>query len=162
VKEILGNAVHDVRGLSHSLYPAVLDRFGLAEALQHLADVCNETSTLDVELSIDYQRPLVLLQELALYRICQELIHNAQKHAQGATLLQVQLSQHPSGVRLTVADDGCGFDTAALAESRSASGGAGLRSIEVRVQMLRARLSQHSAPGQGTRTLIELDHPSFA
>jgi two-component system NarL family sensor kinase len=162
VKEILGNAVHDVRGLSHSLYPAVLDRFGLAEALQHLADVCNETSTLDVELSIDYQQPLVLPQELALYRICQELIHNAQKHAQGATVLQVHLSQHPTGVRLSVADDGCGFDTAALAETRPASGGAGLRSIEVRVQMLRARLSQQSAPGQGTHTLIELDHPAFA
>jgi two-component system NarL family sensor kinase len=162
VKEILGNAVHDVRGLSHSLYPAVLDRFGLAEALQHLADVCNETSTLDVELSIDYQQPLILPQELALYRICQELIHNAQKHAQGATLLQVQLSQHSAGVRLSVADDGCGFDTVALAETRPASGGAGLRSIEVRVQMLRARLSQESAPGRGTRTLIELDQPSFA
>jgi len=162
VKEILGNAVHDVRGLSHSLYPAVLDRFGLAEALQHLADVCNETSTLDVELSIDYQQPLVLPQELALYRICQELIHNAQKHAKGASLLQVQLSQHPGGVWLTVADDGCGFDTVALAEARPASGGAGLRSIEVRVQMLRARLSQQSAPGQGTRTRIELDQPSFA
>jgi two-component system NarL family sensor kinase len=162
VKEILGNAVHDVRGLSHSLYPAVLDRFGLAEALQHLADVCNETSTLDVELSIDYLRPLILPQELALYRICQELIHNAQKHAQGATLLQVHLSQHSAGVRLTVADDGCGFDPAALAENRPASGGAGLRSIEVRVQMLRARLSQQSSPGQGTCTLIELDHPAFA
>jgi two-component system NarL family sensor kinase len=157
VKEILGNAVHDVRGLSHSLYPAVLDRFGLAEALQHLADVCNETSTLDVALSIDYPRPLALPQELALYRICQELIHNAQKHAQGATLLQVQLRQQGSRLSLVVEDDGCGFDTAALESSRPTSSGAGLRSIEVRVQMLRARLSQQSTPGQGTCTLIEMD-----
>jgi two-component system NarL family sensor kinase len=162
VKEILGNAVHDVRGLSHSLYPAVLDRFGLAEALQHLADVCNETSTLDVELSIDYPQPLALPQELALYRICQELIHNAQKHAQGATLLQVRLRQQGTKVSLAVEDDGCGFDTAALESSRPASGGAGLRSIEVRVQMLRARLSQQSAPGQGTCTLIEMDAPTAA
>ncbi|MBO2029966.1 sensor histidine kinase [Siccationidurans ginsengisoli] len=157
VKEILGNAVHDVRGLSHSLYPAVLDRFGLADALQHLADVCNETSTLDVELSIDYPQPLALPQELALYRICQELIHNAQKHAQGATLLQVRLRQHGTRLSLSVEDDGCGFDATALESTRAASGGAGLRSIEVRVQMLRARLSQQSAPGQGTCTLIEMD-----
>ncbi|QKG58398.1 sensor histidine kinase [Hymenobacter sp. BRD128] len=162
VKEILGEAVHDVRGLSHSLYPAVLDRFGLAEALQHLADVCNETSTLDVELSIEYQQPLALAQELALYRICQELIHNAQKHARGATLLQVRLRQHGTRVSLAVEDDGCGFDSAALESSRPASGGAGLRSIEVRVQMLRARLSQQSAPGQGTCTLIEMDTPTAA
>lgn len=157
VKEILGNAVHDVRGLSHSLYPAVLDRFGLAEALQHLADVCNETSTLDVALRIDYPQPLALQQELALYRICQELIHNAQKHAQGATLLQVQLRQLGPRLSLTVEDDGCGFDAAALDSGGPAAGGAGLRSIEVRVQMLRARLSQQSAPGQGTRTLIEME-----
>jgi two-component system NarL family sensor kinase len=162
VKEILGNAVHDVRGLSHSLYPAVLDRFGLAEALQHLADVCNETSTLDVQLSIDYQHPLALQQELALYRICQELIHNAQKHAEGATLLQVRLHQHGPTLSLAVEDDGCGFDTVALENTRPASGGAGLRSIEVRVQMLRARLSQQSVPGKGTLMLVEMDHVAFA
>lgn len=162
VKEILSNAVHDVRGLSHSLYPAVLDRFGLAEALQHLADVCNETSTLDVELSIDYERPLALQQELALYRICQELIHNAQKHAEGATLLQVRLHQRGPTLSLAVEDDGCGFDTVALESTRPASGGAGLRSIEVRVQMLRARLSQQSVPGKGTLMLVEMDHVVFA
>ena len=158
VNEILGNAVHDVRGLSHSLYPAVLDRFGLAEALQHLADVCNETSTLDVVVAIDYPRPLALAQELALYRICQELIHNAQKHAQGATQLRVGL--HQAGPRLTLAveDDGCGFDAAALAAAPAP--GAGLRSIEVRVRMLRAQLSRQSAPGQGTRTRVELETPA--
>ncbi|MEJ7662077.1 MAG: histidine kinase [Hymenobacter sp.] len=58
LKEILGNPVQDVRGLSHSLYPAVLDRFGLAEALQHLADVSTETGTLPVELAIEYPQPL--------------------------------------------------------------------------------------------------------
>ncbi|WP_317172317.1 sensor histidine kinase [Hymenobacter sp. BRD67] len=162
VKDILANAVHDVRGLSHSLYPAVLDRFGLAEALQHLADVCNETSTLEVALVIDYQQPLALAQELALYRICQELLHNAQKHAQGATLVRVQLQQCGTRVALTVEDDGCGFDIGALEASRPASGGAGLRSIEVRVQMLHARLKQHSAPGEGTRTLVEIENTSFA
>jgi signal transduction histidine kinase len=162
VKEILGNAVHDVRGLSHSLYPAVLDRFGLAEALQHLADVCNETTTLDVELSIDYRQPIALAQELALYRICQELMHNAQKHAQGATVLHVRLRQQGASLSLVVEDDGCGFDVAALESSRPASGGAGLRSIEVRVQMLRARLSQQSSPGQGTSTLIEMDNTAPA
>jgi two-component system NarL family sensor kinase len=162
VKEILGNAVHDVRGLSHSLYPAVLDRFGLADALQHLADVCNETSTLDVELSIDYAHPLVLSQELALYRICQELIHNAQKHAQGATLLQVHLLQHEAGLTLAVEDNGCGFDVAALESGQPAASGAGLRSIEVRVQMLRARLSQQSVLGQGTRMLVEMHTMALA
>ena len=157
VKEILGNAVHDVRGLSHSLYPAVLDRFGLAEALQHLADVSTDTGALPVELDIDYPQSLPLSQELALYRICQELIHNAQKHARGATQLTMRLHQAGPRLSLAVTDNGCGFDVASLAQTRPASGGAGLRSIEVRVRMLHARFNQQSAPGQGTRTLIELD-----
>jgi len=157
VKDILGNAVHDVRGLSHSLYPAVLDRFGLAEALQHLADVSTDTGGLPVELEMEYPYPLPLTQELALYRICQELIHNAQKHAHGATQLDVRLHQAGPRLTLTVADDGIGFDPETLMLSRPASGGVGLRGIEVRVRMLHARFSQQSAPGQGTRTLIELE-----
>ncbi|RZK32162.1 MAG: hypothetical protein EOO63_02175 [Hymenobacter sp.] len=161
VKEILGNAVHDVRGLSHSLYPAVLDRFGLADALHHLADVCNETSTLDMVVAINYAQPLPLAQELALYRICQELIHNAQKHAKGATELRVVLHQAGPHLTLTVEDNGCGFDLAARESGQSVTSGAGLRSIEVRVRMLRAHLSQQSAPGNGTRTLIELDSSTF-
>ena len=66
---------------------------------------------------------------------------------------------HQAGPRLTltVADDGIGFDPETLMLSRPASGGMGLRGIEVRVRILHARFSQQSAPGQGTRTLIELE-----
>ena len=151
VQELLGTAVHDVRGLSHSLFPAVLTRYGLAEALQHLVDVSNEAGGPVVELDLDYETPLELAHELALYRICQELLHNAFKHARGATRLEVQLQQQGSHLVLAVADDGCGFDASA-----PGSRGAGLRSIDVRVQLLRARLHQESAPGRGSRTSIEM------
>lgn len=154
VKEIMSTAVQDVRSVSHSLYPAVLARFGLADALQHLVDVCNETAALTIELELQYPQPLALAQELALYRICQELIHNALKHAQGATLLTVRLHQTASLLTLVVEDNGCGFPPA------SADGppveGIGLRSIQVRVQMLQARLHHESVPDQGTRMVIKL------
>jgi len=161
INEIMGTAMHDVRSISHSLFPAVLARFGLEEALQHLVDVSNETNSLAIELNVAYPGSLALAQELALYRICQELIHNALKHAKGATQLLVQLHQQGNILTLTVEDDGCGFDPAALASRTApATGGAGLRSIEVRVQMLHARLHQQAAPGQGTRTVIELRVPA--
>lgn len=157
MQEIMGTAVHDVRSISHSLYPAVLARFGLAEALQHLVDVSNEAEALAVALAVDYPAPLALAQELALYRICQELMHNAFKHARGATRLDVRLWQEGPRLSLAVADDGCGFAPAAPGGAAGAGGGAGLRSVEVRVQMLHARLRRQSAPGQGTRTVVELD-----
>lgn len=153
VQELLGAAVHDVRDLSHSLFPAVLTHYGLANALQHLVDVSNQAGTLAVELEVDYATPLAPAQELALYRICQELLHNALKHAQGATRLEVLLRQRGPYLLLAVEDDGCGF------EATLASHGVGLRSIEVRVQLLRARLRRESAPGQGVRTLVELGPP---
>ncbi|PJJ59535.1 sensor histidine kinase [Hymenobacter chitinivorans] len=150
IREIMSTAVHDVRSISHSLYPAVLARFGLAEALQHLVDVSNETGQLPVVLEIDYPRPLTLAQELALYRIGQELVHNAFKHARGATRLLVQLQQTGARLTLVVEDNGCGFGAAP-------GRGAGLRSIEVRVQMLQGRLSREAAAGQGARMVVELE-----
>jgi signal transduction histidine kinase len=152
VEELMTAAVHDARSISHSLYPAVLARFGLAEAIQHLVDVCNETGALAIELELDYTKPLALARELALYRICQELIHNALKHAKGATCLQVRLLQRGPQLTLEVVDDGCGFPAA----STLAGAGAGLRNIDVRVQMLGARLEQQSVPGQGSHFLIHL------
>lgn len=160
VKEIMGTAVHDVRTISHSLFPAVLARYGLAEALQHLVDVSNETGTLAIELEVDYPQPLALAQELALYRICQELIHNALKHAKGATHLDVLLRQRGALLTLVVEDDGCGFDLQSGAGSQPSIKGAGLRSIDVRVQLLQARLRQEAAPGQGARTVVEVQSPA--
>jgi two-component system NarL family sensor kinase len=158
IEQLMAAAVQDVRGISHSLYPVVLARFGLAEALQHLVDVCNEANLLPVSFEVHYTRPLALAQELALYRICQELITNALKHARGASWLRVGLRQQGDTLTLTVADDGCGFLLAAGPADHVApvTQGAGLRSIAVRVQMLQAHLQRQSVVGEGTRTTIEL------
>ena len=156
-REVLGTAVDEVRSVSHSLYPALLARVGLAKALAYLADLCRRTGTLAVTLDMDYPHPLALAQELALYRICQELVHNALKHAHGATQLRIQLCQTGALLTLVVADNGCGYTP--TENPATASAGMGLRSIGVRVQMLHARLYRQSAPGQGTRVCIELAIP---
>jgi signal transduction histidine kinase len=160
LEELMSAAVQDVRNVSHDLYPAVLARYGLAEAVQHLVDVSNEAGTVAVALEVDYPQPLALAQELALYRIAQELVHNALKHAKGATRIAVGLRAEGNALTLSVADDGCGFPAQAVGAGAPVNRGAGLRSIEVRVQMLQARLHQQSAPGQGTRTTIVLPLPS--
>lgn len=157
IEELMTQSAHDVRSVSHSLYPAVLARYGLAEAVQHLVDVANETEVVPVELDLDYTRALAFAQELALYRICQELLHNALKHAKGATRIAVRLHRQSRHLVLAVEDDGCGFLNGPATPGIS---GAGLRSIEVRVQMLGARLTKHSVPSAGTRMVVELDAPT--
>lgn len=159
IKEIVGTTTQEVRGISHSLYPAVLSHFGLGEAIEYLATVYREAGTLAITLDIDYTQHLPLAQELALYRICQELISNALKHAQGATQLIITLQQRDSMLLLAVEDDGCGFMLPSPGEA-VASSGVGLRSIDVRVQMLQARLRQQSVVGQGTRMMVEMPTPA--
>lgn len=161
--EVLGAAVADVRSTSHQLYPASLARVGLVQALARLADLSCHSEGLTVDFDAYYPHPLVPAAELALYRICQELVHNALKHAHGATFLRIGLHQEGAKLVLAVEDDGCGF----VPENRAAPGvvvrsGVGLRSIGARVQLLGARLVQHTAPGQGVQTRIELDHEAPA
>jgi signal transduction histidine kinase len=153
LEKLMTTASQDVRSISHNLYPAVLSHYGLAEALQYLADVCNETGPLAVEIAVQYTEPMNLEQELALYRICQELVHNAQKHAAGATCLHITLHQTERHLTLSVADDGCGFPTP---DPLGAMRGTGLRSIDLRTQLLGATLRRETAAGQGTCTIIQL------
>jgi two-component system NarL family sensor kinase len=154
--ELIGAAVADVRSVAHHLYPAVLARYGLAEALQHLADVSHEAGPVAVTADVACPRPLALAQELALYRIAQELVHNALKHARGATRIAICLSQRDDALALSVADDGCGFPDPAPHAAAPFHEGAGLHSIDVRVQMLHASLRRETAPGQGTLTRVEV------
>ncbi|WP_022825165.1 sensor histidine kinase [Hymenobacter norwichensis] len=149
VEELLVSAVYDVRSISRDLYPILLSRFGLAEALRNLVLVSNESGRMPVTLEVHYPKPSALPQELALYRICQELIANSLRHAQGATQLSVSLQQTNVQLTLLVKDNGCGF-------TPDVNPGMGLRSIALRVQMLQAQLHQHSALGQGTRTEVTL------
>jgi len=153
VEELLVSAVHDVRSISRNLYPVLLSRFGLVQALHNLVLVSNESSKMLVTLEVSYPQPLALPQELALYRICQELIANSLRHAHGAAHLLVSLRQEGTQLTLLVADDGCGF-------APDANPGVGLRSIALRVQLLQAQLRQDSAPGQGTRTEVTLPLPT--
>lgn len=154
VTEVLSAAVQDTRRISHNLFPAVLTHFGLPDALRNLVKASNEAAPLPILLDVDYPTALPLQQELALYRICQELINNCHKHARGATRLTISLRPRGSELVLTVQDDGCGFDRASLP-----GGGAGLRSIDARVRMLGARQLTHSAPGQGCQIIIEMPLP---
>ena len=92
-REVLAAAVADVRSTSHQLYPASLARVGLVKALERLADLSRHAESLAVQFEAHYPHALPEATELALYRICQELVHNSLKHAHGATSLRIRLHQ---------------------------------------------------------------------
>lgn len=158
-REVLDAAVADVRSTSHQLYPASLARVGLVKALERLADLSRHSESLAVHFEAEYPHALPPAAELALYRICQELVHNALKHAHGAKALRIGLHQQNAKLILAVEDDGCGFVPELPGATAPTGAGVGLRSIGARVQLLGAQLVQQTAPGQGTHTRVELTHP---
>ncbi len=92
--------------------------------------------------------------EMALFRIAQETLTNVARHAR-ATEVVVTLEAIDGGARLTISDDGIGFDLDAL-QRQGKRVGWGLITIRERAEAVGGRLELQSAPGKGTRVMIEV------
>ncbi len=148
----LDNTISELRKIAHNLMPEVLVNFGLEEALK---DFCRSMQISSGK-SIVYQqfgedRKLNSQAEINIYRIVQELVNNALKHA-GADQIIVQLSKGEHKTTITVEDDGKGFDT----QTTGVKKGAGLSNIKNRINYFNGVLDIVSDPGNGTSVSIEL------
>lgn len=133
---------------------AEIESYGLKRALQRLLAVM-APEDLEVRLDFTNYRYQALEHEEALYRICQEAVANCLRHA-GAHSLSIRADVlDAQRIRLEIADDGCGFDPARLTRP-NAEGGLGMQTMRERVAALDGSLSIDSAPGKGTRVIIEL------
>jgi signal transduction histidine kinase len=149
--EHIGQEIDNLRNLITELRPAELDELGLESALEALAHRRSERSglrvTLDIELGTGYggaARRLDPAIESTVYRLVQESLSNASKHAK-ATRADVTLTAAPGAVALTVRDDGRGFDAAAPVN------GFGLVGMRERVALVGGSIEIESAPGEGTQ-----------
>ena len=88
---------------------------------------------------------------LCLYRVAQEAVQNVVKHS-GATQAQVELVGSKSGIRLTISDDGAGFDM----QTVRGNGSLGLVSMRERVRVVNGQLTLDSTRGQGTRVEVQV------
>jgi signal transduction histidine kinase len=161
VRAIAGEALEEVRLLSHTVHPRVLDDLGLPAALEWLARQTREAEGLQIEVVADeVPDELPLVQSSALYRVAQEALRNAVRHA-GASQVLLRLTRSPGTLSLEVADDGAGFDVAA-AEARRP--GMGLFAMRERVALVDGSMEILSRPGSGTRIRASVplsggDHP---
>lgn len=153
----LGDALHEVRRISHRLRPAELDTLGLPAALDDLAEEFNQHGRVRVALQL-WGDAQALPDEVntVLFRVVQESLTNIEKHAR-ATRVQVRLIFHAGGLRLRIVDDGVGFDVPAIrADPRR---GIGMRNMRERVESIGGSFSIHSHPG---RTAVLADLPADA
>ena len=146
VQEKLIRVGTDIRQLSHDLHPPVLQEQGLPEAVRTYCEQFSASSGVPVACEADDSaRDLSRGAALALFRIVQEALGNAAKHAH-ATQITVRLARSADDVSLTVSDNGAGFDANRLA----ASGGLGLVMMRERATQLNGTFEFDSAPGRGT------------
>ena len=136
----------DIRRLSHDLHPPVLQEAGLPQALQVCCEEFSAAAGIPVYCEADDRaRDLSRGAALALFRIVQEALGNAAKHAR-ATQISVRLTRSDDRVLLTISDDGVGFDAGRL----GAPGGLGLVMMRERATQLNGTFEFDSAPGRGT------------
>lgn len=151
IGEITQGALKEMRLLVYELRSPMLEKQGLAGILQHRLDAVEKRAGVEARLLVDGVVELPPSAEEGLYRIAQEALNNALKHA-SATSVTVLIRANNERVELEVMDNGCGFNPSL---SR-ASGGIGLASMQERVDALGGVLTIHSIPGEGTQVKVSL------
>lgn len=150
---LVDQACEDIRSLSHSMHVGVSESFGLIPALKDLAHSVSTSGSVEVAFqSASCAGKLDSTIEVIAYRLIQELVSNALKHAQ-ATKLTLQVTCLDEIVNIMVEDNGRGFDAQHYMEQ---SQGMGLKSIQERIMSLRGEFEVDSQPGKGTTVIIDL------
>ena len=152
--EVAKQALAEVRTLSHTMHPRVLDDLGLVAAVEHLARRTREQARLRVWVTSAEETPVPRVIASVLYRVAQEALGNAVRHAQAGEVF-IALRSTDRDITLEVRDNGGGFDVAAAEASMR---GLGLFSMRERLGLVDGALSIISAPGAGTtvRAAIQL------
>jgi len=146
----LDQSVQELRRIARDMMPETLLQFGLEAALKELCSSL-QTTTLQVEFQgYGISQSMNPAEQAAIYRIVQELLTNAIRHA-AATIILVQCSQNENIFLISVEDDGRGFPA-----SDTEGDGIGLSNVRNRVNFLKGRMEIHSLPGEGTTVNIEV------
>ena len=154
LRESVVTTLRDVRQLAVDLRPKALDDFGLIPAIERLsASVAEQTGiVVDVQASLGTER-LPSEIETALYRIVQESLTNAVKHA-GARHVSILLTRNDGVVTTLIEDNGRGFDA-----TRAPADRFGIEGMRERVGLLNGQLHIESAEGKGTTIVVEVSTP---
>jgi signal transduction histidine kinase len=151
--DMLDTSIRELRRVAHNMMPEMLTKFGLDEALKEYCNTINATNLLRIKYqSIGMGTRIEKSAEIIIYRIIQELLNNIMKHA-GATEAMVQLIKDEGRFSIMVEDNGKGFDIQLLKDNK----GAGLTSIQSRVDYLKGQLDIHSEQDKGTLVNIEFN-----
>lgn len=152
--DMLDSSILEMRRVAHNMMPESLVKFGLETAVKDFCSEINASGALQINFQTMGMEGLEVDQTRAIhfYRIVQELINNVIRHAQAHATL-VQLTVTDTVLTLTVEDDGTGFRTDQLYQTK----GMGWANIRNRVDFLGGTINLDSKPGKGTSVHIEVN-----
>ncbi len=155
--KILQGIINAVRDMSYDLRPPGLDEFGIGQTIyQYCIDFSKKT-----QIKIDYNDAglnVIKLSpeiEINLYRLVQEGLNNIRKHADAGNADIKLVASYPN-IILRIEDNGKGFDVEKRLAGLTNEKRIGLRSMEERVGLLEGKINVMSAPGKGTKIIIEI------
>jgi two-component system sensor histidine kinase UhpB len=152
---ITDQALDQVRNLSLNLRPSQLDDLGLVAALRWHIERQAAVSGLDAEFRADdLSERLEPALETACFRFVQEAFTNIVRHA-GARRVWIEARQSNNGLRVSVRDDGKGFDVATALRNAILRGSMGLLGMQERVSLAGGKLNVSSRPGEGASVVAE-------
>jgi len=145
--------IEELRRIVSALSPAQLERLGLESALRQLVARFGKMHPAKVRVRIQgYGNPLPMRSQEVIYRVAQESLQNIAKHSQ-ATHVNLSMVLTDKNIRLSVSDDGSGFDPQIAAKKPGSFGLAGMRE---RASLLGGQLTVRSRPKKGVTVVLEL------
>lgn len=161
LKGQISGVINDMRSISKTLSKDFVADFGLVESLKVELARIKRTGEIDTIFNTGGEDKLYFdgQSQIVLFRIAQELINNAIKHAE-AKQITVEVIFSNESLRMTIADDGMGFDTETIKLKNSFTSGNGLRNMKNRVKIIGGVLHLKSTIGKGTTATIEINTQS--
>jgi signal transduction histidine kinase len=152
-KKLVSKAIQDLRDLSKSMNTDNIEALGLVKAVEYELEMVRKTgfrTELNVEgttVRLEPQR------ELIVFRIMQEILNNIIKHA-GASFIETRIQFTADKVRISVKDNGKGFDLSLPNDSNSSAPGLGIRNMHNRAKLIGADFNISSSTGNGTEVSL--------
>ena len=148
LRQLTRGALAEMRMLLLELRPAALTEVGLVELLRQLTEAITGRARLPISLTLEGQCNVPPDVQIAFYRVAQEALNNVVKHA-GATQATVHVTCQAGTAKLTISDNGTGFNPKNISPDNL-----GLRIMRERAEAIGAGLTIESQPGHGTQVVV--------
>jgi PAS domain S-box-containing protein len=159
--ELSQQTYQNIKHYAQALRPSILDDLGLVAAIKWLAEETHKLSGIEIDVNTDIIPLLSPETELVLFRIVQEALNNVYRHSK-ASEATVTVKHHGGQIRVTVVDNGKGFELPQQLSEFAAQGKLGLTGMAERVQLIGGKLEVSARKGQGTTVMVSVPAKLYA